>query len=241
MLTAAAAVFPAAAWAAAGPPPAHWLAKSSDLPRMATRSQFQWVSCGGPGGLPCQAGDVPTFTDYNVFYKWAPAHPGATVLYDPERWAATPAWQWEHMYRYLIRFDNRAHAYGIRVIAAPVRDTSELTSLEVTAAKYGAYAVDIQRQALTGQPARYGAWMKAAAAAIRVANPRTLVLAGIATDAGGRPVTVAQIVASYTAARAYVDGWWLNAAIWTAAKGGTGCAVTGCRAVGAAFLAEIGS
>src|SRR6266576_1518136 len=101
----------------AGPPPVHWLVKSFDLPRMATRAQFQWVACLGPQGLRCQPGDVPTFTRMQDFRAYVAAGHRGTVLYDPEGWPVTPHYQYVHMWRYLRIFEQLATAHGIRVIA----------------------------------------------------------------------------------------------------------------------------
>jgi hypothetical protein len=77
---------------------------------------------------------------------------------------------------------------------------------------------------------------------IRAAAPaHVTVIAGIAADAGGHPVTAATLTTAYSKLRPHVDGYWLNASLWTAAKGGTGCAPQGCPHVVLTFLRNIGA
>ena len=238
--------------APAGLPPAAWLVKADDAARVAAVGPlpgFQWVSCGGPQEdvLPCsQAGDTPTFTDFYAFRRWVLAGHRGTALIDYEGWVFTPHWQRTHLLRYIRMTGQLAAAHGVKVILAPVSSPNtvpnDMLALDIQAARYGAQVVDIQHQAMTSTPSAYAALVKSWVPQIRAAAPgRVTVIAGIAADPGGRPVTAATLTQAYNAVRPYVDGVWLNAALWTTAKGGIGCAPQGCPLVVLGFLAAIGA
>jgi hypothetical protein len=239
-----------ASGAPAGLPPTHWLMKADDLARAEAAGPvpgFQWVSCGSaqPFALPCSSkGNVPTFTDYYAFHRWAAAGGTGTVLIDYEGWTLTPRWQQTHMTRYMRMACHLGLAHGVRVIAAPVTGPTtvpkDMTAIDVTAARTGCAVVDIQRQWMTRIPDAYRVYIRGAVPQIRAAQPGVVVIAGLRLSAP-RPVTVAMAVAAYDALRPYVDGFWMNAAIWTAAHGGSGCAVRGCPEKVVRFFQQIGA
>jgi hypothetical protein len=236
--------------APAGLPPAHWLMKADDLSRAEAAGpmpSFQWVSCGSrqPFALPCPVrGNVPTFTDYYAFRRWVDAGGTGTVLIDYEGWTLTPHWQQVNMTRYMRMACHLGLAHGVTVIAAPVTGPAtvpkDMTAIDVTAARTGCEVVDIQRQWMTREPAVYRGYVRQAVPQIRAASPHVVVIAGLRLSAP-RPVTVAEAVATYKALRPLVDGFWMNAAIWTAANGGTGCATSGCPLKVVKFFQQIGA
>jgi hypothetical protein len=99
----------------------------------------------------------------------------------------------------------------------------------------------VQAQFANNSPARFASFIRAAVQAIRRANPKTEILAGLATNNPGL-VTAAHMTADYhSALAAGVQGFWLNANNWlhrnqcTATEGGRGCPETGIQ-----FLEAIG-
>jgi len=248
------AVFQLPAGAApAGLPPAHWLMKADDLARAEAAGpmpSFQWVSCGSaqPFALPCATrGNVPTFTDYYAFRRWVDAGGHGTVLIDYEGWTLTPRWQQTHLLRYIRLADQLALEHGVTAILAPVTGpttvpagSDAMLAADIQAARYGAAVVDIQRQWMMREPTVYAALVRSWVPRIRAANPHVVVIAGLRLSAP-RSVTVAMAVTAWRALRPYVDGFWMNASIWTAANGGTGCAVRGCPLRVVKFFQQIGA
>lgn len=116
---------------------------------------------------------------------------------------------------------------------------TQLISEDVTAARY-APVVDIQGQCYTRSPKEYAAFVARDVRAIRKVSKKVIILAGIATDAGGIPVTVPEMLRSYRSVYAIVQGYWLNANTWAPPRG-RGCAPKGCPAIGDGFLAKIGA
>ncbi len=229
-----------ASGAPAGLPPAHWLMKKDDLRRaqaVGPMPAFQWVSCGSgqPFALPCvpsATNRAATFTDYYAFARYVRQGGRGTVLIDYEGWTLTPHWQQIHMGYYIRKADELATAHGITAILAPVTNPrtvpSSMLRADEIAARYGAAVVDIQLQWMTREPDAYQKVISQWVPQIRAANPRTVVIAGLRLSAPRQGVTVAQAVQSYNELRPLVDGFWMNASIWTAAKGGLGCAPQGC-------------
>ena len=77
-------------------------------------------------------------------------------------------------------------------------------------------------------------------AVIRSVNPKVPVLAGFATDPGGKPAVLSEMIASYKGVSAMVQGFQLNLARWRPPRG-SGCAFTGCVEIGASFLKAVGA
>jgi len=77
------------------------------------------------------------------------------------------------------------------------------------AARY-ADVIDIQAQGSETNTAAFAAFVTAAAAQARAANPHVIVLAGISTNPTGHQVSAAQMRAAITATAGTVDGYWLN-------------------------------
>ncbi len=176
---------------------------------------------------------------------------GDYAIFDIETWSftpaldpvsVTPAVERANPSLYIELADKLAHVAGVRLIVTPyAQSASKERAEDAVAAKYGAYAVDIQGQAFTRQPRQYLRYVADSAAIIRRAGSRTLVLAGLATDAGGIPATASEMYWSWRNVRSLVDGFWLNVAVWQAPRG-QGCApVDGCASTGVAFLARITS
>jgi hypothetical protein len=85
--------------------------------------------------------------------------------------------------------------------------------------------------------AAYAATVGSAVTAMRRVNPGVVILAGLAPDAGGTPVTAADMTAEFTGTESVVQGYWLNADEWA---GHPGCAPAGCPLTVRVFLTAIG-
>jgi len=254
LLVAALALAPAAAVAAARPTTQHlrWLVKSNDLVLLQKQAAkdgralplFTWVGCGGRSDPDaCMSGQDPIFTNYWPLKARAQAKWTGTAIFDIEEWRKTPTEQRLHPRAWICRAARLQRAdRGLKVIITPYDKPAQLmVSEDVAAAKCGAYGVDIQSQFINGYPKRLAKFIHSAVAAIRKANKRIIILAGLATN-NPHVETAGLLAADYHAALANgVQGFWLNANDWQgenhckAAQGGAGC-----PQIGVKFLADIG-
>jgi hypothetical protein len=228
---------------AATRPPGHWLIQKQDLARIraaGATATFQWVMCyPNPAGqdLSCP---VPTFTDYYSFARWARAGGHGTVEIDYEQ-SVTPHWQMTHQQRYIRLAAQLAVARGIPAVFSPIPlPGGDMLAADVQAARYGAMAVDVQRQWMVHHPWQYAALLRSWVPAIRAAGPGTLVLAGMSTAPSGNPATAWQLTETYRLTRGIsgLAGYWLIAPVW---PHGAGCAPLGCPQVAVQFLRNIGA
>jgi hypothetical protein len=109
----------------------------------------------------------------------------------------------------------------------------------VEAAKTGCAYVELQIQYEDAHPLRYRATALNTIQAIRQTSKTIPILAGLAPDAGGTPVSVYDMVQDYSGVYGLVAGYWLNADTWSPPRG-TGCAVQGCPQVVRGFLKATG-
>lgn len=219
-----------------------WLAKTHDLLMFGGRtSDFTWVSCGISAGA-CRRGQILTFTSYWALGRaiaGGQLRRGSTILFDQEGWGATPAREHAHPGRYLRLAALLAHAHGITIIETPyVKGAGPLTAEDVVAARY-ADVVDIQSQRYVAHPNQFASFVSQDIAAMRAVSSSVKILAGLAPDAGGTPVTASEMYRSYASVYYEVSGYWLNAAPWAPPRG-KGCAPVGCPAVVHKFLNDIG-
>lgn len=222
------------AGAVATPPPAHWVIGHSDLGRIqhaGATATFEWVMNDDGHG------NVPTFTNYYAFARWARAGSSGTALVDYEN-SVTPRWQMGHLGRYVRLAAQLGHARRIFTILTPIAAGTAMLAADKTAARYGAGAVGIQLQWMERHPAAYAALLRSWVPQIRAAGHGTLVLTGLATGPAGRPATPWMLTRTYQLSHTVVDGYWLNVHPW---PGRPGCAPTGCPQVAVEFLARIGT
>jgi hypothetical protein len=146
------------------------------------------------------------------------------VLFDPEAWAFTPAYEQQHPVLAATAAAATAHDHGLRFFVAPALNlVTVLTpsghgsrAAEFLAQRlpgrvgHDADVVELQSQSLERNTAVYGAFVAAGAREARAANPRVRVLAGLSTNPPGAPVTLAQLRADVAATRTSAQGYWLN-------------------------------
>ena len=145
------------------------------------------------------------------------------VLYDNEHWPLTPVAEQQNPAKYEALAAAVVHAHHLLFVSTPATTLTEVLApgapdryaaylrldLAAGAARH-ADAIDIQAQGSEADLATYVAFVRAAAAQARTANPRVLVFAGISTNPSGQQVTAAQFAAAVHAVRRYVSGFWLN-------------------------------
>lgn len=226
-----------------------WFIKDNDLAAIGNVGTYEWVGCGMTTDpvsantyAPCNPDEVPIYTSEATFASDVATHSvpaNIFVMYDNEPWVWTPKAERKDPKGSMREFDQLAHQNGDSVINAPYGKTpGTIISLDASAARSGADVIDIQAQTLQNSPRSYFSVVKRATAAIRSANPKTIVLAGLSPDPGGNPTPVADMYAGYKLTSHLVDGYWENAKQWTSHS--RGCASQGCPSTVIAFYREIG-
>jgi hypothetical protein len=235
-------------------PPENWIIKSNDLAEIqatgADPGSFQYVGCGGRSDpLRCHSGQVHIYTNFYVFRQAVEGGLTGTVIIDYETWAYTPARQAarpDYFIRRTQRLVARADGRGQDIVTIETpggkRSQSQLISEDVTAVRAGSPIVEIQSQFGVAQPrAKFRPFVSKAIRAIRKVSKKVTILVGLATDAGGTPVTAREMVRSYRIAlQRHAQGFWLNAAMWAPPRG-KGCAPDGCPQTAVTFLTDIGA
>jgi hypothetical protein len=148
----------------------------------------------------------------------------AAVMYDPERWAATPLFEQHDPVRAMAEFSTLAHAAGYTVILTPHPNLATVPGAVCTARRgesmLAAYlrcgiqgeaarladVVEIQTQFLETDAGAYGNVTGRLAAQCRAANPHVVVLAGLSTRF---TPSAADLLAAWDAVRGTVDGHYL--------------------------------
>jgi hypothetical protein len=197
---------------------------------------------GEPATGPCAPGEDRIFTSYASFKEAVAAHtiaPGSTAIFDPETWLYTPKYEVAHPVKYETLAGSLARANGISLIFTPQGPPRPLLDAQYRAIASFASVIEIQSQYQQDNPALFKREVEHDLAIIRAINPHVAVLAGVATDPGGKPASVSDMVASYEGVASLVQGFQLNVARWRAPRG-TGCAPEGCARRGVQFLDAIG-
>jgi hypothetical protein len=186
----------------------------------------------GPAATARTGQTVADFRSYAGLTAAIAAHripPGVHwVMYDNERWPATPVAEQHSPAHYEALFARLAHQHGYRVILAPGQDlalgfgTSRLPrgkpawrrylAMRLPAASARAADIyEIQAQAYELPQFRsqdlYLRVIKASIAQARAASPGITIFAGLSTN---RVVSTADMRHDYLTARGLVAGFWLN-------------------------------
>jgi hypothetical protein len=239
----------------AGPPT--MMIKANDLAELpAGLGSWQIVGCGitalkgwtsppvggEPATGPCVPGQDRIFTSYVSFKEAVAAHTivaGSTAIFDPETWLYTPKYEVANPVKYETLAGRLARANGISLIYTPQGPPRPLLDDQYRAIAPVASVIEIQSQYQQNNPALFKREIEHDLTIIRANNPKVEVLAGVATDPGGKPASVNDMVASYEGVASLVQGFQLNIARWRAPRG-TGCASNGCAQRGVQFLEAIG-
>jgi hypothetical protein len=183
-----------------------------------------------PGQQPLAvAGAVPvvTFSAVSALRQAVTGHelPAGTraLLYDPEAWAFTPRAEQADPARAARQALRIARAHGLKLIVAPALNLTTVRpglpgprwqqflhlGLAGAMAKV-ADVVELQAQSLERSTTTYLAFVRAAAAQARAANPAVQILAGLSTNPPGAAVGSGQLIAAIRATQGLLDGYWLN-------------------------------
>ena len=243
--------------AAVGTTPAIMMIKANDLSELpAGLGSWQIVGCGitalkgwtsppiggEPATGPCAPGQDRIFTSYTSFKDAVAARTivaGSTAIFDPETWLYTPKYEVANPVKYETEAGRLARANGISLVFTPQGPPRPLLDAQYRAIAPIASVIEIQSQYQEDSPASFKREIKHDLTIIRAINPSVEVLVGVATDPGGKPASVRDMVASYESVASLVQGFQLNAARWRAPRG-TGCASKGCATRGVQFLEAIG-
>jgi hypothetical protein len=146
------------------------------------------------------------------------------LLYDPERWAATPANQQRDPFSSAADVAELAHERGKGLIFTPAANLASVADdaysktnrfagyLNLGFATKGARVSDIfeiQAQQMEGTDG-FARFVSSAVGQARSANPKALILLGLTTKAPRQHVTVQLLFDAYSATRSSVDGYWIN-------------------------------
>ena len=196
--------------------------------RFLDTSVDELLAPGQPALIDVYARTVVAFSSVGVLEDAVrshdlPAHAYA-VLYDPEAWAFTPSYQQRHPVASAARAAAVAHADGLRLIVAPAlnlvtvlapsggesRPRRFLTRGLAGQMARRADVVELQAQSLERTPAAYRAFVRAAAAQARSANPTVSLIAGLSTNPPGAPVTLSLLRRDIRETSSVVGAYWLN-------------------------------
>lgn len=167
--------------------------------------------------------DMKTETQLDVVKKSSFWAKGKGVLYDPEAWSATPLSEQMNVPNTVRHIKNRLNWDNRAVIAAPALDLMNMlaprtsmvnsfisSNLDGLVASHKATSIDIQAQSLELNPTLYASFVTAVAAQIHMANPNTIVYAGLSTNPSGKSVTTNQLYQDVLLTQNVVSGYWLN-------------------------------
>ena len=185
--------------------------------------------------VPGLAGAVVPTTDYTSYATFAadvaggrvPRSDGA-VLFDVEKWPATPLAEQQNPKAYMAWFSALARAHGLFPILAPARDlvlvhgaSCQKQAGEDVAQAYlrcglagadaHAGALVVQSQVDQSSVAQYHRFVVVAARQARAGNPHVVVLAQLATAPLGRTASLADLVTAARSVSGSVQGFSLNA------------------------------
>jgi hypothetical protein len=146
------------------------------------------------------------------------------LLFDDEKWAATPANEQAQPYQYESDAENLAHQHGFGLIFTPAANLSTVLNPSYTnTTKYDGYVslgiptngakyanvLEIQSQQEEAQSG-FVSFVDQAAAQAQAANPNVLVLAGLTTIGPARLMSPQLLLNDYDSTRDAVSGYWLN-------------------------------
>jgi hypothetical protein len=195
--------------------------------RLEAARVYEILTPGEPPLAAAGAEPVVTFSSVSALRQAVDGNqlPAGTraVLYDPEVWSYTPVGEQRNPIRAAQQAAAVTRAHHLTLIVAPALDlaTAQPRSGGPLWRQYlrldlvGAIAkvsgvVEVQAQSLERSPGTYRAFVRAAAAQARAANPHVSVLAGLSTNPPGPVVSSQQLAAAIRASSPDVAGYWLN-------------------------------
>jgi hypothetical protein len=211
------------------------LAQDKQLARtFAGRTTYVAAPNGSRSGIPQLAGTVEAtaiFTSYAAFAADIAAgrlpRSDHAVLYDIEKWGATPVAEQRNPKAYMLMFSQLARAHGLLPILAPGRDlvlvrgglctkrrgenlSEAYLRCDLARADAQAAALVVQAQVNQSDVPAFHNFLVQAVRQARAGNPRVAVLAQLATAPLGHPASLAQLVAAARSVNGLVQGFSLN-------------------------------
>ena len=203
------------------------LSDPSVAARLEAARVYEILTPGEPPLAAAGAEPVVTFSSVSALRQGVDGGqlPAGTraVLYDPEVWPYTPVAEQRNPVRAAQQAAAVTRAHHLTLIVAPALDlaTAQPRSGGPLWRQYlrldlvGAIAkvagvVEVQAQSLERSAGTYRAFVRAAAAQARAANPQVSVLAGLSTNPPGAVVSSQQLAAAIRASSPVVSGYWLN-------------------------------
>jgi len=198
------------------------------------RTTYVAAPLGPRPAVPPLTGTVEAtaiFTSYAAFAAQIAAGrlPGSdhAVLFDIEKWRATPLAEQQNPRYYMLRFSELARAHGLLPILAPGRDlvlapgascvkrvgenlSEAYIRCGLASADAHAAALVVQAQASQFDVQAFRDFLVQAVRQARAGNPGVAVLAQLATAPLGRPASLAQLVAAARSVSRVVQGFSLN-------------------------------
>lgn len=184
--------------------------------------------------VPGLAGTVVPTADYTSYATFAAdvssgrvPQSDRAVLFDIEKWPATPLAEQQNPPAYMVRFSKLARAHGLFPILAPARDLvlvhgascQKLAGEDVAhaylrcglaGADAHAGALVVQSQVDQSSVSQFHNFVVLAARQARVRNPHVAVLAQLATAPLGRAASLTELVAAARSVSESVQGFSLN-------------------------------
>lgn len=200
----------------------------------AGRTTYVAAPNGSRPAVPPLAGTVEAtaiFTSYAAFAADIAAgrlpRSDHAVLFDIEKWGATPLAEQQNPKYYMVRFSELARAHGLLPILAPGRDlvlvrggpcvkrsgeglSEAYIRCGLAGADAHAAALVVQAQVNQSDVPAFRGFLVQAVRQARAGNPRVAVLAQLATAPLGRPASLAQLVAAARSVSGLVQGFSLN-------------------------------
>jgi len=200
----------------------------------AGRTTYVAAPTGSRSGVPPLAGTVEAtaiFTSYAAFAADIAAgrlpRSDHAVLYDVEKWGATPPAEQRNPKAYMRMFSKLARAHGLLPILAPGRDlvlvrdgacgkqggenlNEAYIRCNLAGADAHAAALVVQAQVNQSDVRAFHNFLIQAVRQARAGNPGVAVLAQLATAPLGRPASLAELVAAARSVNGLVQGFSLN-------------------------------
>lgn len=185
--------------------------------------------------VPGLTGTVVPTADYTSYATFAAdvasgrvPRSDRAVLFDIEKWSATPLAEQQNPKAYMVRFSALARAHGLFPILAPARDlvlvqgaSCQKRAGENVAHAYlrcglagadaHAGALVVQSQVDQSSASQFHHFVVLAARQARAGNPHAAVLAQLATAPLGRAASLAELVTAARSVSGSVQGFSLNA------------------------------
>jgi hypothetical protein len=217
------------------------VAQDEPLARTFANRTTYVLGANGPNApapaVPELAGTVQRTADYTSYAAFAAdvaggrvPGPDRAVLFDIEKWPATPLIEQQHPKYYMAKLSQLARAHGLFPILAPARDlvlvpgafcrkragedvAQAYLRCGLAGADAHAGALVVQSQVDQSNVPQFHSFVAHAVRQARAGNPHVTVLAQLATAPLGQSASLTQLVAAARSVGGFVQGFSLNARV----------------------------